>query len=85
MIETLLRAEPPAKASPGWALFAYRRGAQALLAGVAHGGKPRRIALEWQGRRPQLGACAAFLVAAQSDRFSVLFRDPGTNGDTNAG
>lgn len=58
----LLGDDAVAAVSPGWSVFAYRRGSEHLLAGVSHGGSPRRVTLMWGGRKFSLGRCASFVV-----------------------
>jgi hypothetical protein len=73
----LLGGEAVAEISNGWRLFAYRRGDADLLAGVSHGGTPRRAALKWLGSELSLDDCACFVAARVGSRLDVLMREDG--------
>ncbi len=75
LLGSLIQEPALAEISPGWALFSYRRGAKLLLAGVAHGGKPRHATLKWLGNTHSLGRCSSFVVASEKGHFSVLFQE----------
>jgi len=75
LIESLPGTVPAVKASPGWALFAYRRGAEQLLAGVSHGGRPRRVVLGGAWRGFATDPCSSFVAACEGGRVRAILRE----------
>jgi hypothetical protein len=58
-----------------WAMFAYQRGSQPLLAGVARHARPRNATVAWLGSRIRLEKCSSFVVAKTKDGISVKFSE----------
>jgi hypothetical protein len=71
----LAKSLTAAQVSPGWVLFAYRRGAEQLLAGVSHGGQPRRLVLDGSWGRIEMEPCASFVAACKGNRTRTVFRE----------
>jgi hypothetical protein len=63
--------------APGCVLFAYRRGAEQLLAGVARQARPVTGTIEAFGFRLQLENCTSFVASRSGDRVSVLCAEGG--------
>ena len=58
-----------------WALFAYQRGSQPLLAGVARHAQPRDATVVWLGSRIRLEKCLSFVVAMEKNGIAVRFSE----------
>ncbi|MGD0089004.1 MAG: hypothetical protein ABSE73_03720 [Planctomycetota bacterium] len=64
-----------------WALFAYQRGSQPLLAGVARHAQPRDATIEWFGSRIRLEKCSSFVAAMERNGMAVRFSEGWNRGD----